>query len=130
MRAERETRALPGSAFVDHVGLSVSDLDAAVEFFTAVFSARELVIPAVQPTTWRLAVSGRRRRRKKKGMGTYSVARRRPVTLDDPSRRISVFTLPAPSRAPYGRLFGQTLDCATRSLEPLKPRHVTSLHGA
>jgi len=48
----------------------VPDLDAAVEFFTAVFSARELVIPAVQPTTWRLAVSGRRRRRKKKGMGT------------------------------------------------------------
>jgi len=42
MRAERETRALPGYAFVYHVGLSVPDLDAAVEFFTVVFGAREL----------------------------------------------------------------------------------------
>src|SRR5215471_4291474 len=41
MRAERETRALPGYAFVDHVGLSVSDLDAAVEFFTAVATRLE-----------------------------------------------------------------------------------------
>ena len=42
MRAERETRALTGYAFVDHVGLSVPDLDAAVRFFTAVLGAREL----------------------------------------------------------------------------------------
>jgi len=42
MRAERETRALPGYAFVYHVGLSVPDLDASVEFFTVVFGAREL----------------------------------------------------------------------------------------
>lgn len=42
MRAKRETRALPGYAFVYHVGLSVPDFDAAVEFFTVVFGAREL----------------------------------------------------------------------------------------
>jgi catechol 2,3-dioxygenase-like lactoylglutathione lyase family enzyme len=41
MSSEREPRALPGYAFVDHVGFSVPDLDAAVEFFTAVFGARE-----------------------------------------------------------------------------------------
>ena len=51
MRAERETRALPGYAFVDHVGLSVPDLDAAVEFFTVVFGARELSPSTPIPTS-------------------------------------------------------------------------------
>jgi catechol 2,3-dioxygenase-like lactoylglutathione lyase family enzyme len=42
VKAPVGSQGLPGYAFVDHIGLSVPDLDAAVLFFTEVLGAREL----------------------------------------------------------------------------------------
>jgi hypothetical protein len=44
------------------------------------------------------------------GATSGPLTRRRPVTLAALPRRMSLFTAPALSRAPYGRPYGQTLD--------------------
>ena len=46
----------------------------------------------------------------KPGTGSGPLARRRPVTSAALPCRMSLFTAPALSRAPYGRPYGQTLD--------------------